>query len=250
MPTPLGPRFFSAALNFSAMMSKASSHDDRRELAVLVVFAVGLAQHRLGQPVMAVHDLGEEIALHAIEAAIDLGLDVAVGRDHAVVLGRHHHAAAGAAEPAGGLVPLQFAHGAFGDEVGGERRHRHAAGQRRHRGGLQLQHLAAIELGCGHGNSPEQLSERLDACGVDGVKDERGGVDVGQQRDGVERRSERARVRRIDHDDELALGIAAVDFASGQRQRWRLRPRRDARAAPAPECWRFRRRAARPRGPA
>src|SRR3954470_8674684 len=27
MPTPLGPRFFSAALNFSAMMSKASSHD-------------------------------------------------------------------------------------------------------------------------------------------------------------------------------------------------------------------------------
>ena len=27
MPTPLGPRFFSASLNFSAMMSKASSHD-------------------------------------------------------------------------------------------------------------------------------------------------------------------------------------------------------------------------------
>ena len=27
MPTLLGPRFFSAALNFSAMMSKASSHD-------------------------------------------------------------------------------------------------------------------------------------------------------------------------------------------------------------------------------
>ena len=27
MPTPLGPRFFSAALNFSAMTSKASSHD-------------------------------------------------------------------------------------------------------------------------------------------------------------------------------------------------------------------------------
>ena len=25
MPTPLGPRFFSASLNFSAMMSKASS---------------------------------------------------------------------------------------------------------------------------------------------------------------------------------------------------------------------------------
>jgi hypothetical protein len=26
MPTPAGPRFFIAALNFSAMMSKASSH--------------------------------------------------------------------------------------------------------------------------------------------------------------------------------------------------------------------------------
>ena len=119
MPTPLGPRFFSASLNFSAMMSKASSHDDRRELAVLVVFAVGLAQHRLGEAVMAVHDLGKEIALHAVEAAIDLGLDVAMGRDHAVVLGRHHDAAAGAAEPARRLVPFQFARGALGDEIGG-----------------------------------------------------------------------------------------------------------------------------------
>ena len=63
MPTPLGPRFFSAALNFSAMTSKASSQRHRRELAVLVVLAVFLAQQRLREAIMAVHDLGEEIAL-------------------------------------------------------------------------------------------------------------------------------------------------------------------------------------------
>ena len=112
----------------------------------------------------------------------------------------------------------------------------------RHRGGLQLEDLAAIELGCGHDSSPDVRS-----VGVDGVKDERGGIDVGQQRDGVERRSERAGVRRVDHDDELALGIAAVDLASGQRRDRGFHARRGARAAPAPECWRSRRRAARPR---
>src|SRR4051795_1870420 len=53
--------------------------------------------------------------------------------------------------------------------------------------------------------------------GVEGVEDERGGIDVGQQRQRVERGAERAGIRRIDHDDELALGIAAVDFASLQR---------------------------------
>ena len=120
---------------------------DRRELAVLVVFAVGLAQHRLRQAVMAVHDLGEEIALHAVEAAIDLRLDVAVGGDHAVVLGRHHDAAAGAAEPARRLVPFQFARAALGDEVGGGSGGRHAAGRGRHRGGLELENLTAVEFG-------------------------------------------------------------------------------------------------------
>ena len=124
---------------------------DRRELAVLVVFAVRLAQHRPRQPVVAVHDLGEEIALHAIEAAIDLGLDVAVGRDHAIVLGRHHHAATGAAEAARRLVPLQFAFAALGDEVCGQRRRRHAAGKCRHGGSFDFQDLAAVEFCCGHG---------------------------------------------------------------------------------------------------
>ncbi len=53
------------------MMSKASSHETG-ELAVLVVFAVGLAHHRPGQPILAGHNLGEEIAFDAVEAAIDL----------------------------------------------------------------------------------------------------------------------------------------------------------------------------------
>ena len=104
---------------------------------------------------MAVHDLGEEIAFHAVEPAIYLGFDVAVGRNYAIVLGRHHHAAAGAAEPARRLVPLQFAGSAFGDEICRNGRRRHSARKCRHRGGLQLQNLAAVELGCGHGDSPD-----------------------------------------------------------------------------------------------
>ncbi len=217
---------------------------DRRELAVLVVFAVGLAQHRLGQAVMAVHDLGKEIALDAVEAAIDLGLDVAVGGDHAVVLGRDHHAAAGAAEAAGGLVPFQFAGVALGDEIGRERRHRHSAGERPP---WRRPRASASDGGRAWVRS-WQFSRRRASAGVDGVKDKRSGIDVGQQRDGVERRSERARIERLDHDDELAARIAAIDLAARQRKRWRLRLRRDARAGPGPGCWRFRRRAVPRRG--
>ena len=126
----------------------------RRELAVLVVLAVGLAQHRPRQAVVAVHDLGQEIALHAVEAAIDLGLDVAMRGDDAVFLGRHHDAAAGAAEPTGRLVPLQFALFALGDQIGCRCRDGHAAGQCRHRGRLQFQNLPSVELCCGHGSGP------------------------------------------------------------------------------------------------
>ncbi|MNY24894.1 hypothetical protein D3C86_1586360 [compost metagenome] len=55
---------------------------NRLEFALFVELAFGHAQQRLGQAVHAVHDLGEKIALHAIEAAIDLGLDVPVQGDH------------------------------------------------------------------------------------------------------------------------------------------------------------------------
>src|SRR5215469_18737398 len=39
-----------------------------------------------------------------------------------------------------------------------------------------------------------------------------------QQRDGMERRSERARAARLDHDDELAARIAAMDLTARQRE--------------------------------
>ncbi len=104
----------------------------------------------------------------------------------------------------GALFQFELARVAVGDEIGGQRRHRHSAGGGGDGGGFQLQHLAAVELGLGHDWSPGAAS-----VDVDGVKDERGGMNVGQQRDGVERRAERAGIGRIDHDDELAFGIAA-----------------------------------------
>src|SRR3954447_1937081 len=51
---------------------------------------------------------------------------------------------------------------------------------------------------------------------VDGVENKRGGIDVWQQRELVERGPERAGIRRVDHDDELAFGVTAVDLASGK----------------------------------
>ena len=60
------------------------------------------------EPVGAVHDLGQEVALDAVEAAVDLRLHVAVGRDNLAVLDADHHAAAGAAEAAGRLGPFEL----------------------------------------------------------------------------------------------------------------------------------------------
>src|SRR3954469_22987962 len=54
-------------------------------------------------------------------------------------------------------------------------------------------------------------------AGRGGVEHERSRVHMRQQRDGGERRSERARIGSIDHDDELALGIAAVHLAPRKR---------------------------------
>src|SRR4051794_26337047 len=53
---------------------------------------------------------------------------------------------------------------------------------------------------------------------IDGVKDQRRRIDVGQQRDLIERRADGTGIGNIDHHDELAFGIAAVNFASVQRQ--------------------------------
>ena len=151
MPTPLGPRFLQRVLELLGHDVERLVPRDRRELAVLVELAVRLAQQRLREPVVAVHDLGEEIALHAVEAAVDLGLDVAVGRDHAAVLGRDHDAAAGAAEPARRLVPFELGGRAFGDEVLRGRAGRQPARRRRHGGRFELQELAAVDVDLGIG---------------------------------------------------------------------------------------------------
>src|SRR6185295_9232299 len=98
-----------------------------------------------------------EIALHAVEAAVDLRLDVAMCGDHAVVLGRNHDAAPGAAEPACRLVPFQLARIAFGNEVCRQGVCGHAAGECRHRCGLEFQNLTAVELGPRHCNSPQRV---------------------------------------------------------------------------------------------
>ena len=127
---------------------------DRRELAVLGVVAVAHPQQRRGQPVGAVHDLGEEVALDAVEAAVDLGLDVAVGGDHLAVLDRDHHAAAGAAEAARRLGPFQLGLVARHHDVGGLGRQGDAGHGGGGGGGLGLDDLATGEL---HGSASLSL---------------------------------------------------------------------------------------------
>ena len=77
----------------------------RLELALLVVLAVLLAQQGLGQPVLAIHDLGQEVALDAVQPTVDRGVRIALGRHHPPILGAHQYRATRAAEAAGGLVP-------------------------------------------------------------------------------------------------------------------------------------------------
>ena len=112
------------------------------ELAVLRVLAVLHAQQRRRQAVLAVHDLGEEVALDAVQALVDLGLGIAVRGDDPVVLHRHRHAAAGAAEAARRLRPLQL--GGLGVRGGGRLRQPghgnagHGAGGGRRRGANEV----------------------------------------------------------------------------------------------------------------
>ena len=108
MPTASGPFSFSTRLNCRAISSKARSQDTGWNSPSLANCAALHAHERLGQPVGAVHDLREEVALHAVEAAVDLRLHVAVGGDHPPVLDAHHDAAAGAAEAARRLRPLEL----------------------------------------------------------------------------------------------------------------------------------------------
>ena len=82
---------------------------DRREAAVFIVLAVAHAQQRLCQPVLAVHDFRQEIALDAVQTAIDRRIRVALRGDHAPVLHADQNAAASTTEPAHALVPADFA---------------------------------------------------------------------------------------------------------------------------------------------
>ena len=93
-----------------------------------------------------------------------------------------------------------------------ERRRRHAARRGGHRGSLELEHLAPIELGFGH----DGFSRAGQAASVAWKTSEAENTS-GSSAMVVERRAERAGVRRLDHDDELAFRIAAVDLAAGER---------------------------------
>ena len=78
---------------------------NRREFAVLVVFAVLHAQHRLRQAILAVLDLGQEVPLDAVQAFVDRRVRVALSGDDAAIPGADEHAATGTAIAAGALVP-------------------------------------------------------------------------------------------------------------------------------------------------
>ncbi len=92
---------------------------DRGELAVLGIDPVLLAQQGLGQAVLAIHDLGQEIALDAVQAPVHLGQQVAMGGDDPALLDAHHDAAAGAAKAAGRLGPGDLqGFDAAGDRLG------------------------------------------------------------------------------------------------------------------------------------
>ncbi len=102
------------ALGLARHLLEGALPAHRGEAALLVEAAVAHAQQGPGEAVAAVHDLGVEVALDAVQAAVDRRFRVALDGHHAPVLGGHEDAAAHAAEPAHGLVPLPalpLAHG-------------------------------------------------------------------------------------------------------------------------------------------
>ena len=92
---------------------------DRLELAVFVEFAVLHTHQRLGDAVLAVLDLAVEIALDTVEALVDRGVRVTLGGHDAAIPGTDHDAAAGAAETAHTLVPLDVGIALLGSGQGG-----------------------------------------------------------------------------------------------------------------------------------
>ena len=122
----------------------------RLELALLVEFAALHAQQRRGQAVFAVHNLGEEVALHAVQAAVDRGVDVAVRGDNLVPLRADHHGAPRAAKPARRLVPADARLRRRRLHIG---RRRSARASRRH-GDRRRLHLDELPPPLIHGQHP------------------------------------------------------------------------------------------------
>ena len=76
------------------------------ELTVLVELAVLHAHERARQTILTVEDLGVEVALDAVQAAIDGSIRVAFRGDDAAVHRADLQTAAGTAEAADALVPF------------------------------------------------------------------------------------------------------------------------------------------------
>ena len=100
-----GPLLLIDALELPGHFVEGFVPADGLELAVLVELSVRAAHERLRQTVAAVGDLGVEVALHAVEAAVHGRVGVALRRDDAAVLDADQEAAARAAEAADALVP-------------------------------------------------------------------------------------------------------------------------------------------------
>ena len=120
---------------------------DRRKFTVLVELAVLHAQHGLGQAVFAVHDLGQEIALDAVEAAIHFGIRVTLRGHDAAVLHADQHRATGTAETANPLVPAYRRRTAFFGRCG-QGRYGDSGTGRRSGNRLGLDEITSID---GHG---------------------------------------------------------------------------------------------------
>ena len=92
---------------------------DLCKFTLLVILAILLAQQRFGEAVLAIHDLGQEVALDAVEALVDRRIRITLGGDNLAILDANQHRTTGAAETACCLVPahtiVRLVGGGIGD---------------------------------------------------------------------------------------------------------------------------------------
>ena len=81
---------------------------DRRELTILIELTILHAQQRRLQAIRTVHDLGQEVALDAVQAAINWRIRVALSGHNASFLRPDQNTTAGATKTTGRLVPANF----------------------------------------------------------------------------------------------------------------------------------------------